>query len=109
MAVEVALSCRAGAGVSADDSLVICDELAVAIDATYPQIKFIDSVALPRVEVTVTVAKPTAVGLQAIFVSGSGAQTVGEPMRMAIYDRTLTPETRRDFYYQFLKQNPISF
>lgn len=107
MTTEIALSCQAGAGVSEADANKICAELTVAFGDAYPLARLTEGSGIPRLNVIVTVSKSTAVGLQAVAVAASGTETVGQPMRMVIYDRTLTPERRRRFYDNFLLQNPV--
>ncbi len=110
MAADVHLHCRPDAGVSAEDSLIVCREFGAFLAETHPEMHFsVGGESLPRIDVVVTVATPRALGLNIAFVDANGARREGTPLRTKFFDRSSDPVTRRRFFTAFLQSNPLPF
>jgi hypothetical protein len=110
MATDVHLSCRPDAGVSAEDSRVVCRELGAFLAETHPTLTFTPGGEnLPRIDVVVTLATPGALGLSITFVDASGARRDGTPLQTAFFDRNSDPVVRRRFFTAFFQTNPLPF
>lgn len=106
----ISLACAIAPGVDSTRGEAICRELAEALGAAYPDRTFLpDSKSDPAIEVTVTGATDSFVGLDLAWRSANGDRSTGRPMQLSVSDRTTDPGMRRGFYLRFLALNPLPF